>query len=366
MTNISFRGSAALMVAAIIGMMTSSCDKVSPTGVLVGTTSVDDRVKMSLQVYQDTYDSRLDVKDPQGEYSFLVGSDSHLTTDPGRMDEMQSLFLEHGDLFMAHLGDIADTKAEYYMTLAHSMERGKDNYIARNFHPLYDDDSQLYLANRDLDKLIEAGEISAYADVDDMDFADLVALFDRFGVDMLTDDDIQYPFFPVVGNHDITHDGWALFTTIFRSSTYEFTVKVAEGWYDQYIFLDSANGTLGKIQIDAIEDGMLRTHGINVRHTFVFTHTNVFRPSSNEFASTYAREEGYYILKKLADWNTTIAFYGHVHKWDDRWFGGVRHLTLDSMSEANSPDAGDYLVRVTCHADGNLSVERVRMNYVAR
>ncbi|MBP3890413.1 MAG: hypothetical protein J6D01_04275 [Muribaculaceae bacterium] len=50
MTNISFRGSAALMVAAIIGMMTSSCDKVSPTGVLVGTTSVDDRVKMSLQV----------------------------------------------------------------------------------------------------------------------------------------------------------------------------------------------------------------------------------------------------------------------------------------------------------------------------
>ena len=67
MTNISFRGSAALMVAAVIGVMTSSCDKVSPTGVLVGTTSVDDRVKMSLQVYQDTYDSRLDVKDAQGD-----------------------------------------------------------------------------------------------------------------------------------------------------------------------------------------------------------------------------------------------------------------------------------------------------------
>lgn len=153
MTNISFRGSAALMVAAVIGVMTSSCDKVSPTGVLVGTTSVDDRVKMSLQVYQDTYDSRLDVKDAQGEYSFLVGSDSHLTTDPGRMDEMQSLFLEHGDLFMAHLGDIADTKAEYYMTLAHSMERGKENYIARNFHPLYDDESQLYISHDDLDRL---------------------------------------------------------------------------------------------------------------------------------------------------------------------------------------------------------------------
>lgn len=356
----------AVGLAVAIGMIFSSCDKVSPTGVLIGTTGVDDRVRMSIQVYQDTYDTRLDIKDTQGEYSFIVGSDSHLTTDPGRMDEMQQIFLAHGDLFMAHLGDIADTKAEYYMTLAKSMETGKANYIARYYHPLYDEETELYLAHRDLDRLITAGEISAYGDVDDMDFASLVGVLDRYGVDLLTDDDIQYPFFPVVGNHDITHDGWALFTTIFRSSTYEFTVKVGEGVYDQYIFLDSANGTLGKIQIDAIEDGMLRTHGINVRHTFVFTHTNIFRPSSNEFASTYAREEGYYILKKLAEWNTTIAFYGHVHKWDDRWFGGVRHLTLDSMSEANSPSPGDYLVRVTCHTDGTLSVDKVRMNYVSR
>lgn len=349
-----------------IGMSMVACDKVSPTGVLIGTTSVDDRVRMSLQVYQDTYDSRLDIKEAQGAYSFIVGSDSHLTTDPGRMDEMQRIFLNHGDLFMAHLGDIADTKAEYYMTLAHSIERGKTNYIKQNFHPLYDEESELYLSHRDLDRLISAGEISSYADVDEMDFDRVVEMLDRYEMDLMTDDEIQYPFFPVVGNHDITHDGWALFTTIFRSSTYEFTVKVAEGVYDQYIFLDSANGTLGKIQIEAIEDGMLRAHGGAVRHTFVFTHTNIFRPSSNEFASTYAREEGYYILKKFADWNTTIAFYGHVHKWDDRWFGGVRHLTLDSMSEANSPEPGNYLVRVTCHADGNLTVEQVRMNYVAR
>lgn len=355
---------AALCAAVAAGMLTSSCDKVSPTGVLVGTTSVDDRVKMSLLVYQDTYDDRLDFNEVEGEYSFIVGSDSHITTDPGRMDEMQEIFLEHGDLFMAHLGDIADTKAEYYMTLAESIEAGKRNYIAKYYHVLYDEETELYLAHRDLDRLISAGEISSYGDVDSMDFGDVITMLDRYDMDLYTEEDIHYPFFPVVGNHDITHDGWALFSTIFRTSTYEFTVKVAEGVYDQYIFLDSANGTLGKIQIDAIEEGMLSTHGINVRHTFTFTHTNIFRPSSKEFASTYAREELYYILNKLADWNTTIAFYGHVHKWDDRWFGGVRHLTLDSMSEANSPDAGDYLVRVTCHADGNLTVSKVRMNYV--
>lgn len=357
---------AALTALFATGIVTSSCEKVSPTGVLIGTTGVDDRVKMSLEVYHDTYDNRIDVSETLGEYSFIVGSDSHLTTDAGRMDEMQSIFLAEDDLFMAHLGDIADTKAEYYMTLARSIDTGKNNYIAKYYHGLYSDESQLYLSNKDLDRLIAAGEIAAYDDVDTLEFADLVSLLARYDLSLVTVDDIIYPFFPVVGNHDITHDGWALFSTIFRTSTYEFTVKVAEGWYDQYIFLDSANGTLGTVQIDAIESGMLRTYGINVRHTFVFTHTNIFRPSSNEFASTYAREEGYYILKKLADWNTTIAFYGHVHKWDDRWFGGVRHITLDSMGEANSPEAGDYLVRVTCHADGNLTVSKVWMNYVAK
>ena len=74
------------------------------------------------------------------------------------MDEMQEIFLEHGDLFMAHLGDIADTKAEYYMTLAESIEAGKRNYIAKYYHVLYDEETELYLAHRDLDRLISAGE----------------------------------------------------------------------------------------------------------------------------------------------------------------------------------------------------------------
>lgn len=353
----------AAMAGSIIMISSVSCDKVSPTGVLIGTTGVDDRVKMSLQVYKDTYNSRLDINQVQGEYSFIVGSDSHMATDPGRMDEMQQKFLEHGDLLMAHLGDIADTKAEYYMALAKSLERGKTNFLRAYYHPLYSEDTSLWLYKGDLLKLIEAGEITSVADVDNMTLYQLASLLDRYDMDVFAEEDIQYPFFPVVGNHDITHDGWALFTSIFHSSTYEFTVKVGEGIYDQFIFLDSANGTLGKIQVDAIEEGMLRHTEGKVRHTFVFTHTNIFRPTSQEFSSTYAREELYYILNKLSEWNTTIAFYGHVHTWDDRYFGGVRHITLDAMSENNSPAPGDYLVRVTCHTDGSVSAERVHMNY---
>ena len=87
-----------------------SCEKVSPTGVLIGNTSVDDRVKQSLVNYS-FIDVALDktLPDTIEEYSFLVGSDSHITLDPGRLSEMLEIGAEHGDLFYCHLGDLADT-----------------------------------------------------------------------------------------------------------------------------------------------------------------------------------------------------------------------------------------------------------------
>jgi hypothetical protein len=68
----------------------------------------------------------------------------------------------------------------------------------------------------------------------------------------------------------------------------------------------------------------------------------------------------YYILDKLADWNTTIAFWGHVHAWDDRMFGGVRHITMPSMNFVDHPNGGNNLiVRVTVRRNGDAIVEPV-------
>ena len=50
---------ATLLVASIVF---TSCEKVSPTGVLIGNTSVDDRVKQSL-VFYTYYDDKLDKED---------------------------------------------------------------------------------------------------------------------------------------------------------------------------------------------------------------------------------------------------------------------------------------------------------------
>ena len=186
-----------------------------------------------------------------------------------------------------------------------------------------------------------------------------------------TYNDIRFPFYPVVGNHDLTHNGWGMWSNIFHSSFYELDVWVGydedgRPIADHFIFLDTASGTLGKLQVQLIEQGLLDGDAEQTyRNTFIFGHTNIFRPSSFQFASTFPREETYFLLKQFDKWDATIVFCGHVHAWDERIYNGVYFLTLDSMSERNSPKPGDYLVRVTVKKDGDIEIEKVHMNYVA-
>ena len=325
-----------LAILLAISVFFSSCEKVSPTGVLIGNTSVDDRVKQSLVNYS-FWDVALDKELPDSitEYSFLVGSDSHITTDPGRLSEMLEIGAEHGDLFFCHLGDLADTKPEYYFNVELAISSFKYNTWMPKFTTKYVDDDY-------------TEEMGMYIDSRTGDMDEYTAF--------------RIPFYPVAGNHDITHNGWSLFCNQFKTSFYEFTVKVGDK-YDRFIFLDSANGTLGDFQIDEIENGVFQRDKKDIRRTFTFTHTNIFRPSLNEFASTFCREELYYILNKLSQWNTTIAFWGHVHAWDERMFDGVHHITMPSMNFVDHPNGGDdLLVRVTVKSDGEYKVERVGLH----
>lgn len=316
----------------------SSCEKVSPTGVLIGNTSVDDRVQQSLvnnSYFEKSWDREL--TDTIQEYSFLVGSDSHITIDPGRLEEMLDIGIENDDLFYCHLGDLADTKPEYYYNTEIALNRANQKWADKYLDPITDSLGMVYT---DTVLWIDKRTNILYRN----------DVFDSFIPSTL-------PFYPVVGNHDITHNGWALFSRLFKTSFYEFTVRlVIEGdtVTDRFIFLDSANGTLGKYQIEQIDNDELFNPGKGIyRNTFVFTHTNIFRPSLNEFASTYCREELYYILDKLADWNTTIAFWGHVHAWDERDFGEVHHITMPSMNFVDHPNGGDnLLLRVIVKKDG--------------
>ena len=335
-----------ISLAIVVVFFFNSCEKVSPIGVLVSGTGVEDRVKMSY-LYFKQHKRELNGFISEGdEYTFLVGADSHMTTDTMRMAEMFQIGIDNHDLLYAHLGDIADTKAEYYIHLENTIMDAKKYYADKNYqkYTLIDENDD---------------ELTYYADT----------LNEQYYFDI---DDIPLPFYPVVGNHDITHNGWALWSNIFHSSFYDFYVYIGvmdeQLVFDHFIFLDTANGTLGKEQVSLIEEGVLddknaEQYGLHTRHTFVFSHTNIFRPSSLQFASTFAREETFFLLNQFAEWKASIVFCGHVHKWDDHEVGGVRYITLDSMSERNSPDPGDYLVRVHVKKDGTISIENVHMNY---
>jgi hypothetical protein len=322
------------VIALMITLLAvSSCDKVSPTGVLVGGSGTDDRVKMSVEYFKNHLQEDLGAVVDSDQYSFLVGSDSHIATDTCRMAEMLQNGLDHEDVFYASLGDIADTQAEYYIKLENTIQTFRAKFIDKYFK--YDAAARAYRNREDTTELVDAS-------------------------------DIVYPFFSAVGNHDITHNGWALFSSIFHKSFFDYYIQLGnEPVYDHLIFLDSANGTLGDYQTDLIDEGIFNSNK-TIRHTFVFTHTNLFRPSSNQFSSTFPREELYYLLNKFVEWKATIVFCGHVHAWDEREVGGVKYLTLESMSERNSPDPGDYLVRVHCKKDGTVTYERVHMNYAPK
>ena len=91
------------LLAVVAAILFTSCEKVSPIGVLVAGTGVEDRVKMSNIYFKQHKMEYKDLTAPKDadEYTFLVGSDSHVTDDPGRMDEMFSIGIEGKDLLYA-------------------------------------------------------------------------------------------------------------------------------------------------------------------------------------------------------------------------------------------------------------------------
>ena len=340
------------LIAAMATLLFISCDKVSPTGILIAETAVEDRIKMSYEYFYRYMDDEREIYAPdQDEYTFLVGADSHLTNDDGRLREMMQNSLDYDDLLMTHLGDIADTKAEYYLRLEDLLTEYKKKWARKHYKTVFvgDEDDPSQVISDDFYFYIDTVTNTPYA----------------LG-------DLKYPFYPVVGNHDITHSGWALWANIFHTSFYSIYVIVSEEQdkrtVDNFIFLDTANATLGREQVSLIEQDVLTPDeqaeiGLQVRHTFVFSHTSIFHVSSTELTSSFAREETYFLLNQFKKWNVNIAFFGHVHEWDERKNGNTQFLTLETMCEKNNPGPGDYLVRVHVKKDGTLSWERVHMNY---
>ena len=87
----------------------------------------------------------------------------------------------------------------------------------------------------------------------------------------------------LAGNHDTYFDQWSEYYELFGSSTYFFVVKTPTT-SDLFIALETASGTLGKLQKKWLED-TLKEKRSQHRYCFILTHTNFFDTDLSQFPS---------------------------------------------------------------------------------
>jgi len=149
--------------------------------------------------------------------------------------------------------------------------------------------------------------------------------------------DVTKPIFSIVGNHDLYFDGWKYFYKYLGSSTYYFTVEANNNQKDLFICLDSGGGTLGKSQIDWLEN-LLDEKRSNHRHIIVLSHVNILR-TRRTTSATPMTEEVIYLLDLFARYGVDYVITGHYHVQDEAIFGNTKYLILDALKDEN-PDAG--------------------------
>ena len=146
------------------------------------------------------------------------------------------------------------------------------------------------------------------------------------------------PCFPVIGNHDVYYDCADFFKQYFHTSTYTVTVKTMGGFKDLYIFLDSGNGTHGKLQLEWLEEKL--SHRADYRHCIVVSHNWLFRTSYNYTttpAANLPQDEQYAFMDLMSRNNVEIVLMGHFHMREQRQFGGVQYLMTDNLNDGGTP-----------------------------
>ena len=136
------------------------------------------------------------------------------------------------------------------------------------------------------------------------------------------------PVYPVIGNHDIYNNGFNIYKKVFGRSIYDFSLS------DTYfIFLDTANGTLGPLQKNWLESSLKSSRQDNI---FVFSH---YSPTDKEFQSATAMpypEESYYLYDLFDRYNVDYFFCGHLHHYERLNIRGVEYININAAHADNN------------------------------
>ncbi len=121
----------------------------------------------------------------------------------------------------------------------------------------------------------------------------------------VVDREIPVPFFNAIGNHDLYSKGWDLYKLYVGPSVYRFEYATCE-----FIFIDDAAGTLGKDQMDWLEDVL--SH-ISVPNRFVLGHYPIYDGSLQTPSSMGNNEERMKMISMFQKLNVKYFLCGHKH-----------------------------------------------------
>jgi predicted phosphodiesterase len=139
----------------------------------------------------------------------------------------------------------------------------------------------------------------------------------------------------LAGNHDTYFDQWSEYYKLFGSSTYFFVVKTPTT-SDLFIALETASGTLGKLQKKWLED-ILSEKRSQHRYCFILTHTNFFDTELSQFPSgNYSLEETAFLTNIFDRYDVSLIINGHDHYYDYVVLDGIRYLTLEDAQDSDN------------------------------
>ena len=129
---------------------------------------------------------------------------------------------------------------------------------------------------------------------------------------------LPIPVYLVIGNHDTFFGNWAVWKKLIGSTSY----RVRGDSADLFI-LDSANGFLGKEQLDWLEKELRSANG----KVFVFSHHNIFLASMINQQMADTRETARLI--SLVRGKRGVMFTGHSHERVIKEAGGSLFINIE-------------------------------------
>lgn len=138
---------------------------------------------------------------------------------------------------------------------------------------------------------------------------------------------LQIPVYPVIGNHDIYHNGTKMFGKYFGQYIYAF--KIDKG-NTAFLFLDTANGILGEKQKSWYQKQLEKYQSENI---FVFTHYNINERKVQDIISLPYPEERYFLIDLHEKHHVDYFISGHLHSNNQSKIRGTTYITVKNAAQ---------------------------------